>query len=585
MFSQCVAVRQHERCLQKATTAYWSKALIAAVLPALTQCLMAITLLFTLTNYSLALESEADASIYGQPQKPSSIGSADPSSQALGVWRYSVLPEDTIWSISNAYLGENYSWVDLIRFNRLQGANQVVSGSTLLIPFSWLKLKPAPAIALSVTGESLLKRSQQSSWVPLEEDFYLHVGDTIKTFKGSVLVKFADDSVLRLEENTVLIFNRLTQFGKSGMTDTGLRLEKGRVSTKVKPNKENGSRYEISTPSAVAAVRGTEFRVNADSDGTDLEVVEGVVEFSIRDQQLNVTEGFSVSAPANGRLTSPVKLLAAPLPKDLLADAEVLPVRLSWLNVKGASSYRYAVYSNDAEGQQVMQGTPGNPSFDINYLPNGNYLVTMRAVTANGTEGLDATHSMHIGIKAKPAILVAPLPDQVFNSVQPVFRWKDDQQHQRARLEIADNSAFEPVLVESDYIESSHTQLDFKLPPGEYYWRVRTVSGSDSEAVSDSRMLGVRGILLSTEVITVNYNEDRAKVFWKSVPNALNYAIQLADSEDFSNIIREETVSETSISLRLQRGTDYYLRVKGVGSQLFGSEFGPVKHLRLTDTP
>lgn len=538
-----------------------------------------------LSALTMTVNAEEDITLLNEPAvtAPQKNTPNTAAAQSLGTWRYSVLPEDTIWSISNAYLAEEYSWVELIRFNNLQRANQVKPGSTLLIPFSWMKLQPAPAIAISVSGETLLKRSQQSNWVNLEEDFYLHVGDTIKTFKGSVLVKFADDSVLRLEEDTVLIFNRLTQFGKSGMTDTGLRLEKGRVSTKVTPNRQNGSRYEISTPSAVAAVRGTEFRVDADTRGTDLEVVEGVVEFSIRDKKLDVPAGYSVSATQGEGLSTPAKLLVAPAAGDLPAQTETLPISLSWGTVKGAASYRYSVYADTLNGKQELTGTNSTPSFQIGYLPNGNYTITMRAVAASGSEGLDAQHLLHIGITAKPAILVSPLPDQIFSRVQPTFRWSDSQQSQKARLEIAENREFDPVIIESDYIQSSYTNLDFILPPGQYFWRVRTVAGSDSDALSDVRSVGIRGTLPEGEIISVNYNDDKVKVFWKTIPGALSYVVQLADTEDFSKIIREESSTEPNISLRLQKATTYYIRVKGVGSHLFTSEFGPEKELRLLD--
>ena len=106
---------------------------------------------------------------------------------------------------------------------------------TLAIPFPWLRIQPAPAVAVSVSGETLMKDSQSSEWRSLSNRQYLHVGDTIKTLKGSVLCDFADGSVLRLENDTTLIFNRLSQFGKSGMTDTGLRLEKDGSPPKLNP--------------------------------------------------------------------------------------------------------------------------------------------------------------------------------------------------------------------------------------------------------------------------------------------------------------------------------------------------------------
>ncbi len=55
----------------------------------------------------------------------------------------------------------------------------------------------------------------------------------------------------------------LGSFDASGMVDTSVRLKKGRVENRVAPQKPD-SRYRIITPAAVAAVRGTEFRVGGD---------------------------------------------------------------------------------------------------------------------------------------------------------------------------------------------------------------------------------------------------------------------------------------------------------------------------------
>ncbi|MCG8612715.1 MAG: LysM peptidoglycan-binding domain-containing protein, partial [Pseudomonadales bacterium] len=123
-----------------------------------------------------------------------------------GNWRYALKPEDNVWTVAESFLNQRYSWVDLVRFNQIKDPNQVKTGNTLLIPISWLKVQPAPAKALSVSGEALLKRSQQRTFDPIVKNTLLNVGDTLRTLNGSILVQFADGSVLRVEENTTLIF-------------------------------------------------------------------------------------------------------------------------------------------------------------------------------------------------------------------------------------------------------------------------------------------------------------------------------------------------------------------------------------------
>ena len=57
-----------------------------------------------------------------------------------------------------------------------------------------------------------------------------------------------------------------TQNSDTGVATLSVQVLKGQIENMVKPQKPGG-RYRITTPAAVAAVRGTEFRVSADDGG------------------------------------------------------------------------------------------------------------------------------------------------------------------------------------------------------------------------------------------------------------------------------------------------------------------------------
>ena len=81
-----------------------------------------------------------------------------------------------------------------------------------------------------------------------------------------------------LFKNTIVAFDHLSSYGKTGMVDTRIRVIQGKVETNAQKNKGPGSRLDISTPSAISSVRGTVYRVsNTGENISTVEVIEGSV--------------------------------------------------------------------------------------------------------------------------------------------------------------------------------------------------------------------------------------------------------------------------------------------------------------------
>ena len=503
-------------------------------------------------------------------------------------WHYTVRPKDNVWSLGDQFLDAKHSWNDIIRHNNIKQPNTIATGTILKIPVSWLKHQPAPALAASVSGNTMLRRHLESQYSILEKDTSLRVGDEITTYDGSVLIKFADNSILRLSPNSNLIFNRLTRYGKTGMADTRLRLQKGRISTRVTPLNHQGSRYEINTPSAVAAVRGTAFRLMAKNTVTQLEVTEGIVNLSNASQSIEVNAGKGASLH-----TGSSRFVSVDLPKILTPQSAVnntniavtktdqLPVTLKWLEQKETTTYFYQLFKESEEGELLDSSFLKKPEIKLNHLTNGTYLVAMRAIDNKGFNGLDHQISVVIGMIAKPATLLNPASNTTLDSDMPEFTWQYNSKNELSQLQLAKDFDFTELVSTSEYAPDNATLPNDSLLPGEYYWRVQTLAGGNSIAYSDVRRLQIRGMLPQSKIISVNYAENRAKVFWNTVPQAEHYVLQLAEDRRFEKIIHEDTLTNTNANIKLTQGKRYFARVKGVGNHLFTSEFSTGKELHL----
>jgi hypothetical protein len=503
-------------------------------------------------------------------------------------WHYTVRPKDNVWSLGDQFLDANHSWGDIIRHNNIKQPNTIATGTILKIPISWLKHQPAPALAASVSGNTMLRRHLESQYSLLEKNTALRVGDEITTYEGSVLIKFADKSILRLSPNSNLVFNRLTRYGKTGMADTRLRLQKGRLSTHVTPLNHQGSRYEINTPSAVAAVRGTAFRLMTKGNFSQLEVTEGIVNFSNASQSIEVNAGQGASLTSGSSRFARVDLPKALYPQSAINNENIavtktdqLPITLKWLEQQKITTYYYQLFKDSEEGELIDSSFLEKPEIKLNHLTNGTYLVAMRAIDNKGFNGLDHQISIVIGMIAKSATLLEPANDTLLDNDMPEFTWQYNSKNELSQLQLAKDFEFNELVSTSEYAPDNTTLPSEFLLPGEYYWRVKTLAGGNSIAYSNVRRLKIRGMLPPSKIISVNYVGNRVKIFWNTVPQAERYVLQLAEDYLFENIIHEDALTSSSANVKLTEGKRYFARVKGVGNNLFKSEFSTGKELHL----
>ncbi|EMO52507.1 FecR family protein [Leptospira noguchii] len=152
---------------------------------------------------------------------------------------------------------------------------------TIGVWITFLTSKPESEIVRGTTLRAAVVFVKGQVSVMRDEEMKLHRGDLLNesdiilTGAGGALdISLTDSSVVRVKENSKLILKQLRE-------DNGfqikINLASGRVLNIIEKEKKTSNFY-VETPSAVAAVRGTSFEVNASENESMVFVVEGAVE-------------------------------------------------------------------------------------------------------------------------------------------------------------------------------------------------------------------------------------------------------------------------------------------------------------------
>jgi ferric-dicitrate binding protein FerR (iron transport regulator) len=122
---------------------------------------------------------------------------------------------------------------------------------------------------------------RQGSWVKLKKDAKVYGGENIRTQKKSrVEIVLVDKSVIRLGSRSKVKINK-AMFESDGKKQFSGKLLRGQAYAMVSKLTGGDSSFKIETSNAVAGVRGTAFRIDANKDrSTVVRVYTGAVAVS-----------------------------------------------------------------------------------------------------------------------------------------------------------------------------------------------------------------------------------------------------------------------------------------------------------------
>ncbi len=499
---------------------------------------------------------------------------------------YTIKQGDTLWSISEEWLHNAQDWVKLKSLNNIENPLKLVPNSQIRIPLLLLKKGENLAVVEYVYGTVSIKNDageQRDVTLGME----LFAGDEIKTDDASsVRIGYKDGSSSLLQENGQLRIDRIEFLNEK--RDIQLNLQHGGINSKIKERKNNGSRFEITSPSAIASVRGTNFRVASDplTQLFRTEVLKGSVAVSSQGEEQIVTKGFGIVVKAGQPPSPPSKLLPTIDLSNLPKLIQKQPIFFSFNPLDGAVGYRVEISKGNTFNQQIFSQVLNESKLSPPGLANGEYILRIFAYDVNGLGGEVAYHNFTIKIVEN--ISPPELPKLIFPDNQILleekdftFRWSESKRANAYHFQLASDEKFSQLLIDIFPFYFTQLSISDRLPSGNYYWHVAALD-KNNKAKNFTGSRSFRILPHIPYLTKAQYVADNILFNWSKGKDSLQYRVQLSPTNDFSELVLDEQVSSTNYQLKFENMGDYFIRIFSVDTDGFISESSNIRHIRLS---
>jgi hypothetical protein len=508
--------------------------------------------------------------------------------------RHEVRQGDTLISLAEHYLGSGGRWRALSSLNHVADPRRLVVGSSVRIPIDAMPSKPETARVLRVRGAVSVVRKGADHPVLLAVDNIVAEGDALTVaHEGFAALALGDGTIVHVQANTTLRINRLRKLSATGAARVSIGLDGGRIDSVVHPVAPGG-RFDVTTPLAVAGVRGTRFGVTARSDGgVTLDVLKGSVAFnstSIDGEELVTAGRGSIAVPGAKALTT----RAIPEAPDLTGVPSVFerPVISVPLPNAPLGSMVHAQLARDPEMLDVLQSkvTPERP-IQFSDVEDGNYFLAVRIADADGLMGRQTVVPIRLTARPEPPWPAAPGADAHVLFDQVALSCTDVQGAESYHLQLSRTIGFEQITAE----KNGQAKCAWDLPPlteGNYFWRaatvIQTVRGSSKRGpFSDaSEFVAVHGPSAPRPEVSEDDAGNgvdggvasKAIVHWQGSAGA-RYEIQTAQNADFTLNALSQRLGDPTAQIVRPPCAHLFFRVRPTDTDGFSSAYSVVRHL------
>ncbi|HQC29257.1 MAG TPA: FecR domain-containing protein [Methylotenera sp.] len=427
-------------------------------------------------------------------------------SAAEAAWHYTVKPNDSFELIYRKYLASRAGIVKLSAHNQHPLSKKLQPGQVLVVPVALLKKTPVNVQVLVASGDVVASTTQQQTPRAIKVGDTLTQGDKLKTGKYSVAkLRFADGSVVDVQQNSSIEIHASYQYAGKETFVSLLKLNNGRTEIEANPNHTVGNSMQIETPSAIAAVRGTQFRVATDTDVALQETIEGQVAFSGAGQEVVLAKGFGSVVEKNQAPLPPIVLPDAPDVTAFSQQFEQNHAKFTLVPQAEAVAF-VSQLARDAAFTQIVhaQVTPAGPSAAllIPDLADGQYYLRLRAQESHGLQGQSAVHAFTVKVRPQAALeLLAPAEATKIADTPLTFEWTPNPNNAIYTLQIARDADFNHKVYEAmttlTHVTLSPSFANAMLTEGEYYWRVistlKVVHNEHQVVVKQDKMFSKSG--------------------------------------------------------------------------------------------
>ena len=467
--------------------------------------------------------------------------------------------------IARDYCNSRNDWKELAEINNLKDPYLIYPGATLQVPLSLLLTEKLSARIGSVNGGVFLVE-KDSKLRQLKKGDTILPGQTVVTEKeGFASLIFPDNRFTRIASESRFTITYLVR-----LTDKSMKaeffLEQGRIAHVVKKKLKRNETFKTRTLISVTGVRGTEFRLKIEEQGSNfVETIGGTVVVKRAGETLALTKGQGIHIVEGKSMGKPRKLPPSPSLPELLEIYRTLPVVFPAPSGENFRSLRFRV-TTDSQGtetvlEQVVE--PGD-KFTLLSLEDRIYYGFLTSIDSSNYESLPAGPFV-IQVRTVPSapILLTPMGGKVTFDKKVTAQWLKGAQAEQFFCQLARDKEFKEIVEEKIQHASDYTTP--LLESGEYFFQVQAIAKDgfrshfsliDSWKISESPSLGE----LEPSV------GDQVSLHWSTMGEGITYDLQVGRDKDFRDLVIDQPDLREPLftfSKSLKPG-NYYVRIRGV---------------------
>ncbi len=486
------------------------------------------------------------------------------------VVEFRVSERDTLIGLSGSVFAGPHAWREIARLNRLPDPNRIYPGQVLRVPARLMRMKPLPVALASSVGDVRVGGAPARPGMALSEGQHLETGAN-----GSAVLALADGSRVKLPPSSLaeIVASRApganeaqaARLASEGWFAGSMRMLRGSVEV-LAARLRRSQPLEVSTPTGVAGVRGTQYRVSLDGDSgaTRSEVLEGRVrlESPQRSAGADIPAGFGAEMDARAQTPEPVRLLPPP-------DLGAMPARFERPLVRFALPTEQATVrvqvAQDEAFERIVSDSKVIAGSDVRIagLDDARWFLRARRLDGQGIEGHDAVRPFVLKARPEPPASNAPRAGGK-QSLGPVeFRWSPNIEAKSTRLQVARDEGFRELVAEREGLEG--TSLTLELPgAGVYHWRLAsTRADGDKGPFGDALRFELRPLPQPPQG-GLSGDGKSLTLSWSGRPQDTQH-VELARDPQFTQIVAQADLNapEWILPRPSQPGT-YFFRYRSI---------------------
>jgi hypothetical protein len=497
-----------------------------------------------------------------------------------------VAKDDWLVNICREYMDGEHRWKAIAVINRIERPNEkIAAGTKLYVPLAYLQGTPIEGKVTFVQGDARVQKDGRGDWTPLKLEDRVAPLSNLQTGRNSVLeITFEDGSSFLLRSHTLLGILTAQKKGPSHLL-RDLFVGAGRVTTKVRGATGEAPRFNVRTPSAVASVRGTEFRIAVDeTQKTFAEALERRIAVSAAGASVDVNEGEGTMVKKGEPPQPPRKLLPPPGPVDLKTIYNTDPV-ITFGNIKDAQAYRIATVA-DKEGKQALRENIIDPRevYKISGLADASYYLLTQSIDEIGLEGRTSEpFAFAIRVNPLPPILQSPRDGAEIKGKFAKFEWMSVRDAQKYSLQIAEDGAFHKMILDTADIATTNFKtraLEYKT----YHFRLSSIAPDAYQGAWSDVLTFTLTPPTTPSLDQPDVSKDEISLRSKRLGDGFVYHFQIAKEEQFKDVLLDRKVEEPEITiLKPQDAGTYYVRVAAIDRDGVVSDFSAPQSFEIKD--